>query len=287
MKAKLILFLAIIVAVFVSCSDDDPSPKKDIMLISERFSGTVYTIDVTTGEMESLFTPMYNAEPLNALRGCVYHSGLKKLFVTQTSNEGGGLYSIDPKTLDVVQLNGNDGQDGAAIWDAVVNWTVVEADSLIGYGDFNGDGNGLYKFGVDGGRAPNITEINSLCCGLGMIFDVDKEEIITANNNDADNMEVIFDKVSFDGTVTPMDTVRTFNGFVEDLSASWLTMKALAEHKGDLYGLLYDSDFGITYFVKVDLTTYTITNISKLGTTANLKANAQFNMLYSVSEAIF
>ena len=60
-----------------------------------------------------------------------------------SSPRKGFLYTIDPATKVSTVINSNNGAGGNAIWDAINNWGVMPDDSLLGYGDFNGDGNGL------------------------------------------------------------------------------------------------------------------------------------------------
>jgi len=249
---------------------------KVTLVAAERFSGKWVSVNETTGAKTDLYTPTLNSAALKALRGFTFHTGLKKFFVTQTSNEGGKLLSIDPKTHVATVINANSGTNGAVVWDAVVNWTVVENDSLLGYGDFNNDGNGLVKFATNGGRGKIIPQDN-LCCGLGMLFDNVKKEIIVANNSDADDGQAIFDKLTYTGSLSTIGTISTFEGFPINMALEWHTVKALAQHNGGtIYGIVYPNDTDASYFAKIDLTSLKITYISTLGTDAN---NLQFNML--------
>lgn len=250
---------------------------KMLLITSNRTTGEFFSLDVATGAATSLFTALDTVGNLVGVRGFTYNYTNGKYYVSQTSNEGGNLYSIDPVTKQSTKINDNDGRDGAAIWDAVVNWTVV-GDSLIGYGDFNGDGNGFYKFGLNGGRAATLAVSDNLCCGLGMIFDVPNHTVLMANGSNSNDGEIIFDNVDFDGTDVPTATINTFENFSVDLSATWIVMKALANYNGEMYGILYDGDNYISYLVKVNLTTLKITNIATIGAD---EAN-QCNVLYSL-----
>jgi hypothetical protein len=255
-----------------------------ILITSHRSNGLFSSIDETTGNTTPLFTATTGGSDLTDVRGFVYHPNEGKFYMSQTSYNADGvsprkgyLYTIDTATKASAIINANDGAGGAAIWDAVNNWGVTEDDSLMGYGDFNGDGNGLVKFGTDGGRSQNTLLVNNVCCGLGMLFRAASAEMIVGNSSNSANGEVILDRIDMNtGLVTNVMTTSDLAGFPVDMSLEWLNMKALAQlDGGTIYGILYPYSTQASYFVKIDMAASTVTYISTLG---EGKVN-QFNML--------
>ena len=256
---------------------------KATLITSHRSTGQFSSIGAT-GTITPLFTATSDGNDLGNVRGFVYHDNEGQFYMSQASwtvngaNRKGFLYTIDPTTKVSTIINANNGAGGAAIWDAVNNWGVAEDDSLMGYGDFNGDGNGIVKFGTDGGRAASTLQVDNVCCGLGMLFRAASSEMIIGNGAIASNGEVIIDRIDMNtGLVTNVITTSNLVDFPIDISSEWLTMKALAQlDDGTIYGILYPYNILSSYFVKVDMSTSpAVTYISTLG---EGKAN-QFNML--------
>lgn len=289
MKSKFtLILLAVFFAIsmtFQSCGDDEVIP--DVLVTSNRSTGTFYKIDVKTGATTEIFTPTIGADPLKEIRAFVYHPKKKLFFASAASytdngngSRAGFLYSINPNTKEATMINDNDGNGGAyAVWDAVVNWAVAKDDSLIAVGDFNSNGNGIVKFGTDGGRSLKTKQVD-FCCGLGLIYDKSDNSMLVGSGEDTNNNEI--DIVSVDGTgaITTTTTIATFNGFNDDFPNSWLTMKAMVKTKGgDIYGILYNTDSGKSFFVSIDLEGEEITYISTLGS----DEDSQYNSLALIS----
>jgi len=255
---------------------------KATLITSHRSTGQFSSIGAT-GTITPLFTATSAGNDLGNVRGFVYHDNEGQFYMSQASYVVNGsyrkgfLYTIDPSTKVSTIINANNGAGGAAIWDAVNNWGVAEDDSLMGYGDFNGDGNGIVKFGTDGGRAASTLQVNSVCCGLGMLFRAASSEMIIGNGAIASNGEVIIDRIDMNtGLVTNVITTSNLVGFTTDISMEWLTVKALAQlDDGTIYGILYPYNTKTSYFVSIDISdTPNVTYISTLGE-GNLN---QFNM---------
>jgi hypothetical protein len=242
------------------------------LITSHRTSGKFYTLDKTTGAATEAFTPTYDGATLNEVRAFVYHP-TKKLYyasvnsyVNQDGLQAGFLYTIDPSTKVATRINNNDGNGGAyEIWDAIVNWAVAADDSLIAVGDFNNDGNGVVKFGTDGGRSLKTAQA-SICCGLGILYNASTSTFLFGNGENTGNMEIAVETMSAAGEITNTNTITTFTGFPTDLSANSLNLKAMAKDKdGTIYGILFNSGPKTSAFVKVDLTNSTISFIKMLG----------------------
>jgi hypothetical protein len=269
----LIILLAGIVAL-QSCGDDEKSPLADVLVTSHRQTGVFYKVDQTTGETTEIFTPTVSGGTLKEVRAFVYHPGKKLFYASATSEtfdeelQSGFLYSINPKTKAATVINNNDGDAGAyEVWDAINNWAVAKDDSLVAIGDFNDDGNGIVKFGTDGSRSLK-TKIVNICCGNGMLYDKETNILTVASSYNSGDGEIDIVTISSAGEITATTTITTFNDFPEtdDLTTTWLTMKALAKNKdGVIYGILFPYDLKKSYLVTVDLETEEINYITTLG----------------------
>jgi hypothetical protein len=268
----LIILLAGIVAL-QSCGDDEKSPAADVLVTSHRQTGVFYKVDQTTGETTEIFTPTVSGGTLKEVRAFVYHKGENLFYASATSEtfeggiETGYLYKMNPKTKVATVINDNDGNDGAyAEWDAINNWAVAKDDSLVAIGDFNGDGNGIVKFGTDGGRSLKTKEVD-ICCGNGLLYDKETNILTVSSSWDTDDGEIDIVTI-IDGEITETTTITTFNDFPEgdDLTVNWLTMKALAKNsKGVIYGILFPYELKKSYLVMIDLDAEEINYITTLG----------------------
>lgn len=254
------------------------------LITSHRSTGKFYSIDETSGDTTFLFKATVDGATLREIRGFVYHP-TKNLYYASTNASGpfaGKLFTINPATKVATMINANDGNDGEyEVWDAIVNWAVAADDSLVAIGDFNGDGNGIVKFGTDGGRGLETIQVD-FCCGLGMFYEGGTMWIGTGERTD--DMEIEIMQLNEDGTLLGSDIINVFEGFEEDetfVADQWFTLKGLArDDDGKTYGLLFGDDEDITYFVEVDVAGKKITYINKLG-----ESNADsFNTLYAIAK---
>lgn len=266
-----------------SCSDDDSAPS-DVLVTSHRANGTFYKLNTKTGEKTEIFTATIGGSTLTEVRAFVYHPKEKLFYASANSyvdfgdgERRGFLYSMNPKTKEATIINNNDGNGGDyAVWDAIVNWAVADDDSLIAVGDFNADASdGIVKFGTDGGRS-NWTIPVDFCCGLGLLYDKKTEVMLVGSSENSSDGEVIIETINSDGEITETSIITTLTDFPDDLSASWLNLKSMAEAKnGTVYGILHDYDSGKSYFVKIDIAGEEVTYISTLG----LDWDNQYNVL--------
>ncbi len=240
------------------------------LITSHRTTGKFYSLDQSTGDTTFLFKSMIDASTLNDVRGFVYHVSQDRFYASTNSccTQNGKLFTINPDTKAATLINPNDGNGGAyQIWDAIVNWAVGADDSLVAVGDFNGDGNGIVKFGTDGGRSLKTAEVD-ICCGLGMLYDKSDRTLWVGNGWDTNNDEIEISLVKEDGTLVGSHTINLFEGFDEDLTfpGQWLTLKAMTKAPdGKVYGLVFGTDWSKTYLVQIDIDAKTITNIKMIG----------------------
>ena len=245
------------------------------LVSSHRNTGKFYSLDKTNGDSTEIFTVTFDGGKLSSVRGFVYHYNQKSFYASVNTDVGGYLYKIAPVTKVATRINENNGSDDHDVWDAIVNWAVAPDDSLIAVGDFNDDGNGIVKFGTDGGRSSKTTVVD-ICCGLGMLYDATASELLVGNGWESNDGEIIIDVVGLDGEITDSHTITNFEGFPTDFSEYWLTLKAMAKDKdGVIYGILFNDGEKDSFLVKIDLAAGSISYVSTLGTD---NAN-QFNTL--------
>ncbi len=291
MTTKLKSFIILVSGILAmqSCGDDDKSPAADVLVTANRQTGAFYKIDQKTGDTTRIFTPTISGNTLTDVRAFVYHGGEDAFFASGNAsyysnnvrdeagkangiaNPGGFLYKMNPSTKVTTVINNNEERG----WAGIANWAVAEDDSLVGVGYFYDIGNsGIGKFGTDGGRSSTTLEVD-VCCGNGMLYDMDTNTMLVASANDTDDGEVAILSINSTGEVTGTQVITTFTGFPEDLSAVWLNMKALAMNKkGVVYGLLFNNDLGYTYLVTVNLIAEEITFVKTLGDDYDNQFNA-------------
>jgi hypothetical protein len=279
------------IATFVASNEDmsiDVTVADIMTLItSHRTTGKFYSVNPENGDTTFLFKPTYDGATLNDIRAFVYHPTLNKYYVSvnsyvnQEGVQAGYLYTIDPSTKVATRINENNGNGGQyAIWDAIVNWAVDSDDSLIALGDFNGDGNGIVKFGTNGGRSLKTTDA-PVCCGLGMMYDQSTSTFTVASGWNTGYNEIEVMHMSEDGTLNGSDWIYNFTGFPEAFPDQYTYIKAMAAGPdGTIYGLLFPNNLKKTYFVELDLLNKKVIYIRTLG--AN-NAN-QFNNLTLIAK---
>lgn len=238
---------------------------KMTLVTSHRANGKFFAVNTTTGALTEAFTPMYADAALSGVRGFVYHYKKGLYYASLNTDKGGYLYTINPSTKVATRINENDGANGAEVWDAVVNWAVAADDSLIAIGDFNGDGNGVVKFGTDGGRSTKTAEAD-ICCALGMLYDATAGEFQIANGENANEGEVIIDRVTNAGVFVGESVTMSLAGFSDDFSGDYIYLRTMAKSPtGEVYGTLYSAEFKKTYFVKINIASATVTYVTTLG----------------------
>jgi hypothetical protein len=256
-----------------------PAAPGDYTLVLGNPDGSFHAIDPATGATSALFTLQSGGSSLGRIRAFTYHYAEKAYFVSVDSKAGGDLYRADPVSKQAFKINDNDGSDGQAIWDAVVNWAEGSNGKLISLGDFNADGNGIVEFDTDGTRALTLERTNT-CCGLGLVFDSTAGVFTVANGWSTNDGEIQIDQIAVGsgGTIVPVANITNMVGFPKDLSTDWLPVRSLAgDPDGTLYGLMYNYDESDTYFISIDIAGGSATYIATLATSG---ADAPRNLTY-------
>jgi len=241
---------------------------KMVLITNHRSNGKFYQVNTTTGDLTVAFAPKLGADTLKNIRGFVFHKKKGMFYATLNTDAGSGLqgdlFTINTATKAATKINDNNGSNTNVVWDAVVDWVVAPDDSLIGVGDFNNDGNGIVKFGTDGGRSKKTVQAD-ICCGLGLLYDGNTTLTVGNGWNGTSNL-IVLQSLALSGTAGTATNISTFEGFSESFTNHWVTMKAMAKAKdGTIYGILFDSSSSISYLVTINLSTPKITQLKKIG----------------------
>ncbi|MEP2772384.1 MAG: hypothetical protein ABJH05_09555 [Fulvivirga sp.] len=241
-----------------------------------RQEGIVQRINKTSGTTSELFSFFSESDTLKNIRSIVYHKSEDMFYISENTNTGGKLYSADPDTKVATVINPNDGAGGLyPVWDALVNLEIAPNDSILAFGDYNGNGNGMAKFDVDGTRRVDILQMD-ICCGLGVVYDAmeDPNSVIISNGWDTNDGEAYFDlfDITDGASDQPVATyiTRKFVGFPDDLSSDYLYFKELKkDNDGTMFGIILSEDTDKNFLVNVDLETLEVTYISTLSEIRN------------------
>lgn len=286
MKLRFLLLVVPFVALslFIQSCGDDEGPVKNVLITSHRSTGQFYSIDVTTGVTTPIFTISQGGTTLKDFRAFVYHPKQNKYFVSESSNSGADIFSVDPSSKSATLINDNTTEDDEENWRAVANWVVDTDDSLLSVGDFRGSDNGFVKFGVTGQRSDVLVGISGFCCGFGMLYDRQTGVITVGNANSADDGELIIERYTKAGVKQGSSLIiTTFENFPagSNMETAWLNAKCLAQDgNGPVYGIVFNNDNSTSYLVEIDLTALTVTYISTLG----IDNSNQYNVLAFVPE---
>jgi hypothetical protein len=246
---------------------------KDLLLLvtSHRNTGVFYSLDTLTGAKTELFTPLYNSAPIAGTRGFVYHIEKDRFYASTSTDEGGTIYEIDPATNAATIINeNNSGTDPE--WFTVANFVVLPDDSLMGIGPLNDfDHYVLMKFGTDGKKSPRTFDMD-LCCGLGMIYKNDTEELIISDEPDNGSMRLVRSEV--DGQVIDSRDIYELENFPTDISDIWLPTRSMAQDRdGKTFAIMFNNTTKESYLVRVNTSVPSVTYITTLGADANNQYN--------------
>jgi hypothetical protein len=235
------------------------------LISSHRTTGKFYSLNKATGAKTEIFTPTISEEPVLGIRGFVYHPAKNLFFATTSTDEGGIIYTINPATKEATIINDNNASSDPE-WYGLANMVVLPDDSLLALGWLmTPTVNVLTKFGTNGGRSPYAVETQGdLCCGLGMLYDVETSEAIIAS--DPDNGAMNLYTLNAAGELIDAQIITNLVDFPSDITSSWMPTKCLVKDKdGTIFGIMFNDATKESYLVKVNLSTPSVTYISTLG----------------------
>ena len=257
-------------------------------LVASRTDGTFHRINKENGEIKPLLlTATYQGQPISWIEAFAYHPKNRRYYASVKGSAnagvvtGGYLYTMDPTTGIMMRINENTGGNGASQWENVYDWEIDKDDSLVSIGDFETDGFGLAKFGLNGQRAHSVRNAQP-CCGGGLVLDTLTNQLLISNG--ATNVgEIELQSVTRAANPLSSTKIYTFNKFPSGVSITSysLTLNDLARDKdGTLYGIMMavpQAGIGEAYYcVKVDTHAGTVTHLSTL---SDLADPNQFNAL--------
>lgn len=268
-----VLLITILAPVIIlpSCGGDDPAPK--ILVVAERTTGKLYSVNKSSAARTELGTVTFNDVPLQQLRGMVYNPNDKKLYASSTDDGDGALYTINPQTLEATSFNSDPNDDWYGVADLLVS---SDNQILATLWHKNPTEVGMGKFSLAGVMGPKIIFSNQdLCCGLGMVFGDNKSELIISSYP----LEIYSSDLS--GTATLLTTLVP-EGFGTSLAED-LYVQNMVKDNGKIYAIVYDDALGNTHLAEVDLDNDALIQIGQL----NQGNTNRFHALMIVSKSIF
>jgi hypothetical protein len=233
-----------------------------VMVTANRTSGKIYVVD-TLGVKTESFTPKFNNTEIPGIRGFVYHIKKAKYYATTSSSVGGIMYEIDPGTDIATVINDNmEGVDPE--WFGIANLVVTPDDSLLGVGFLQDPTqNAIMKFGTDGNKSPAHENLD-LCCGLGLLFDKDSDELIISTEADPGSMKLV--RTELNGDVLDIRSIFNLINFPGAASSADLATKAITRDKsGNTFAIMFNIDTKATFLVQIDFSVPSVTYIATLG----------------------
>lgn len=244
-----------------SCNDDDPAP--NILVVAERTTGKLFKLDPSTGARTEVGQIKdAGGDGLTNIRGMVYHSASKRIFISSTSDGGGSIYVADSKAK-VASIFHEDVDDlvygGADLLITTDNKVVATLwftdDASVGYGS------GFLLMPTSGAEADSVRFSEDLCCGMGICFGSSNNEILVAS----DDIEIF--SSTLDGTVT-LEASLTPVGFPTEAPDDYAILN-MVKVGSDILALVYDYEEGDTYLAKVNLVDEELTVIGQVNDAAN------------------
>ncbi len=258
---QLSLFAVIICCTVIgmqSCGDDDPIPV--VMVVSERSSGKIFTVDATTGVKTQVSQIKNSAgDGISNIRGLIYSKAANKLFGSSTDDGGGTFYSIEPKTFIATVINSDVDDHVYGVADLVMTpenrimgtlW--FQDNSNVGYGP------GLLIVNANGSGYDSILfSNNNICCGMGLVYGANNNELLISS------YECEIYKSDLSGNVT-LNVSLTPEGFDTTIPSDYAIQTMVKDSSGKIYSTVYSYDNGNTYLAKVDITNKKLIKIGQL-----------------------
>ncbi len=254
----IVLFFTVALIGIQSCKDDDPIPT--VMLVSERSTGKLFTVDIATAAKTEV-GQIKNADGngVSNIRGLIYSKAANKLFSSGTSDGGGSFYSIEPKTWVATVINANEDNHVFGVADLlmtaenrIIGTLWFQDDSNVGYGP------GLLIVNANGtGYDSILFSDDNICCGMGMVYGSNNNELFIAS----DDIEIY--KSDLQGNIT-FHTALTPDGFDTIDPDHYAIQNMVKNSTGKIYATVYSSNNGNTYLGQVDIANEKLIKIGQL-----------------------
>ena len=246
-----------------SCGDDDEKTAPMVLVVAERNTGKVFTVNNTTGAKTEVGEVMFNSAPLTNIRGMIYSSADEKVFASTTDNGGGKFYSIDTEGVATL-LDGNvDGE-----WYGVADLLMTSDNKVLAILWFKsnsvvGEGPGLQTWGATGTPSnQHLFTDDNVCCGLGMVYGTSNNQLLIASYG----LEIYTSDLNGNNELL---TSLTPEGFDEGDVFDLYIQNMVKDSRGTIYAIVYDDVKENTYLAEVNITDETISMIGQINSGDN------------------
>ena len=255
-----VLMLIPVVLPLESCDDDDDAAPI-VMVVSERSSGKIFTVNKTTGALTEVGLITYNEAGLTNIRGMIYNGGNKTIYASITDNGGGKIYSINPETMVATVINTNPDN----IWYGVADLLMTGDNKVLASLFYtSGSGPGFAKFNLTGELSgdPIYFSNSDICCGMGIIYGSSTSQVLISSYN----LEIYTSDLS--GTTTLLTTLVP-SGFGDVAADDLYIQNMVKDSSGKIYALVYDEPNNLTHLALVDLNNDKLTEIGQMNVDDN------------------
>ncbi|MCL6266499.1 hypothetical protein [Flagellimonas myxillae] len=237
------------------------------LLVSHRDTGQFYVLDLSDGGLTPNFIIMKNEETaLVDIRGVIYNPNDGQIYIANSEDGFGQLYSVNPKTKTPTLINNNENNT----WKGLSDLIITPNNKLLaaaGFG-FNNGPPALIEFELSGinSEPMEFTGDDVPCCGLGMTFGDGNQELLIGNGT-SDPLKIY--KSNLQGNITEVITLELEgDGFVNTEPTNYFIRNLITTKMGTIYALCYDlnDEFGDTHIAQVNLEQNKLIHIARIGT---------------------
>lgn len=263
---KKTLYLIILLGLFVSgplflqSCGDDKGPEPVVLVVAERNTGKLFTVDSKSGAKTEIGPVTFNSNGLTNIRALIYSKENQTLYASSTDAGGGKVYTINPETL-VSTIFDADANDH---WYGVADLLMTSDNKLLGILWFKdaaaiGYGAGLQVWNTNGTMSSQkLFTDETICCGFGLIYGTTKSELIISSEDLEIYTSDLNGNVEFSATLTA-------SGFESGSSPSGLYIQNMVKDtSGKIFAIVYNEDTGNTHLAEINLTNNTVKQIGQL-----------------------
>lgn len=249
----------------------------DVMVVIERSTGKMYSVDPSDGSLTEEMTIMYDGSALTGIKSFVYDPATGKGFIGCAWGDFAKFYSMDMDTGVATLLNDNSDADYErdGIADLLIDGDFVLASTYYDVPPNGSGSHGFNWFNKTTGALEDHIQVSDACCGgalaygglSGSVYDgSDDGEIYVTDLTDGSETLV---------TLTVANTTP-FTDVDPLFDITNTAVQNFAEHSnGNVYGIIYFGETGINrggttqktwYLVTIDLPSGAVEYVSTLET---------------------
>jgi hypothetical protein len=292
MKKLIMLTMSIVaLSTLVNCSKDEANPKETLVVI-ERATGKMYSVNAASGELTEVMTIMLDSEPFVGIRSFVYDKDSGKGFLGTAGNADcyACLYSLDMSTGVATLMNDNSAETPPYSLDGISD-LIMDGNEIMSatYATFS-DGmegtfneNGFVWFNKTTGAYTNAWAIDNggVCCGGALAPALESGTYYTGSENGEMYIANTNTDTYSDAIVLNTDDLTPFTDANSEFTMDATNVQEFAvDKRGNAYAIIHfgpaNQDPGPTsyFFVSIELATGSVTYISTLATTKQTQKHA-------------